>query len=393
MNKFTKISLLTALSLASVSSSALAANSLTDAFSNGKTKGALKSYYFIRNYDQSTTKDASIWVNGGYLNYVTDDFKGLKLGATLQTTHVGSIDDDSSKFSGTMDASGSILSESYIEYKFNNTIFKGGRQYINLPLINGSGSRMIKESFEGYFLTNTDIPDTIVSLGKVTKYARRTDGVGDTGKFLNAKTGDHGTISLYIKNNSIKNLDLQVQYIHKSESNNSNDGVKVLYLASQYTIDSALKPFIAAQYFDSNYENNTTKDSSMYGFKTGITISDVNLLAGYTRTNDDGNVFHGIGENAYSSYTSSFVSSSPAYKAGTNTWLLSAGYNFGKLGTKLTYSSFNNPIDTADLKQTSLNLRYKITKNLNTFVDYSILDYGNNTNDYADIRLGMVYSF
>ena len=70
---------------------------------------------------------------------------------------------------GDLDAKGAVLSESYLQYDLYKTRFKGGRQHIVMPLIANSGSRMIKESFEGYFLSNTDLPDTTLSAGWVNR--------------------------------------------------------------------------------------------------------------------------------------------------------------------------------------------------------------------------------
>ena len=63
----------------------------------------------------------------------------MVLGATLQTSHVTSIDDKDGKTAGSMDAQGSVLSESYLQYTYDKTTFKGGRQFVTTPLLAGSG--------------------------------------------------------------------------------------------------------------------------------------------------------------------------------------------------------------------------------------------------------------
>jgi len=57
-----------------------------------------------------------------------------------------------------MAADGVVLSELSGQYDFYKTRFKGGRQHVVLPLIANSGSRLIKASIEGYFLSNTGLP-------------------------------------------------------------------------------------------------------------------------------------------------------------------------------------------------------------------------------------------
>ena len=68
-----------------------------------------------------------------------------------------------------MDAEGAILSEAYLQYDLYNTKFKGGRQHFSSPLVADSGSRVIKEAFEMYFLKNADIKDTEITAGWISK--------------------------------------------------------------------------------------------------------------------------------------------------------------------------------------------------------------------------------
>ena len=386
MKKIAKLSLLTSLSLCAFSVNSFAENTLQEAFSNGKIKGEVKSYYFAQSFD-GTKEDSSIWVNGGNLSYITDEFYGFKFASTFQTSHVASIDDKDGVTKKTMDASGSVLSQAYIDYKIKNTNFKLGRQYIKLPLINGSGSRMIKESFEAYFVTNKDIPNTLVSLGKVTKFQGRTDQEGNVGKFEDI--GEKGLYSLYVENKSIKNLKLRAHYT------NTKDEVSALYIDAKYKFDSKYKPYLAVQYYDTNYDSSSKKDNSLYGVKSGVSISNFGLFAGYTKAGGnegDDKVYKGIGSKV-ASFTSAGKTSSPAYEAGTKTWQLGLTHKLGNLKSKLRYSQFDNPAKNKDLNQTNLNLVYKFSKNLRAHFDFSILDYEDNTKDATDLRTKLIYSF
>jgi len=386
MKKIAKLSLIASLSLCSLSINALAENSLEEAFSNGKIKGEVKSYYFAQSFDGSK-EDSSIWVNGGNINYVTDEFYGFKFGTTFQTSHVASIDDKDSVTKKTMDASGSVLSEAYIDYKIKNTQFKFGRQYLKLPLVHGSGSRMIKESFEAYFVTNKDIPDTLISFGKVTKYQKRTDLNGNVGKFEDV--GEKGLYSLYVENKSIKNLKLRAHYT------DTKDEVAALYADAKYKFDSKYKPYLAVQYYDTNYDSASKKDNSLYGVKSGFKISNFGLFAGYTKAGGnegDDKVYKGIGGKV-ASFTSAGKTSTPAYEAGTKTWQVGLTHKLGNLKSKLRYSQFDNPAKDKDLNQTNLNLVYKFSKTLRAHLDYSILDYEDDTKDSTDLRTKLIYSF
>lgn len=399
MKKNSKLSLITAVAVLGLTSSAYAADSISEAFSNGKLKGDIKSYYYAQTFDGTGKNDSSIWANGGSLNFVTDSYKGLVLGTTFQTSHIADKDDKDGKTKTTMDAQGSVLSESYLQYTFKNTTFKGGRQFVKTPLLAGSGSRLIKESFEAYLLVNTDLPNTTVIAGKVTKYQQRTDFTttapftsvnananGGPGEFM--KIGTDGIDTLYVKNTSIPNLAIQIQYA------NANKIADLIYLDAKYNIGSG---YIAAQYYDTDYDAATTKDNSLYGLKAGVKVSGVDLFAGYTSS--DGNagdaaVVRGLGQGAYAHYTATTkTAGASAFNAGAESWQVGAGYAFGNLKTKLRYSTFDQLAANSDLDEITVNLEYKFTKELKAQLDYSILDYENNSNDATDLRSRLIYSF
>ena len=383
MKKFTRLSLIAAIAVSGFSANAFAADSISEAFKNGTLKGALKSYYFAQSFDDSATKDSSIWVNGGSLNYVTAPYNGLVLGATLQTSHVTSIDDESDKTKGTLDASGSVLSESYVEYTYDNTIIKGGRQFVSTPMIAGSGSRLIKESFEAYLIKNTDLHDTTIVAGLITKYQKRTDGDGNVGKFN--KIGNDGIQTVYVKNTSISNLDVKFQY-----ADFVDDQVN-LYFDTKYDFGPA---YVSAQYLDTNYDDGAIESGSLFGLKVGTKISSVDLFAAFTSSDDKGDIFHGIGGGSFSQYTSTTKSSGEdALKADTDAWQIGAGYTYKKLKMKARYSSFDRAEDNKDLEEITLNFEYKFNKTLTAQVDFSILDYEADNADKTDLRTRIIYSF
>ncbi len=383
MKKIAKLSLATAIAITGFTSSVYAADSISEAFSNGKVKGSVKSYYFAQDFDGAGKNDSSIWANGGSLNFVTDSYKGLVLGTTFQTSHIASIDDKDNKTVGTMDAQGSVLSEAYLQYTYDNTTFKGGRQFISTPLLAGSGSRLIKEAFEAYLVVNTDISDTTLVAGVITKYQTRTDGAGDVGNF--DKIGTDGVRTIYVKNKSIANLTVQAQYADVV------DTAVDIYVDAKYDFGPV---YVASQYYNTNYDAAGTQDSSMYGLKVGGNINALDLFAGYTSTDDDGDVLRGLGQAAYAQYTATTkTAGASAFTAGTDAWQVGAGYKFGALKTKVRYTSFDLPTANADLDETTLNLEYKFTKALTAQLDYSILDYENDANDATDLRSRIIYTF
>ncbi len=208
-----KLSLVAVIALSSLSINSQA-NSLEDTLKKGTFKGQLKSYYF--NKDTKTAQSADILMAGGLFSYVTGDFYGSSIGATVQSAYKLTNDDTTdSQFAGDMDTSDSRFSEIYFNYKINKTSIKFGRQFIGTPLLAGSGSRIVREAFQGTTITNNDLEKTSITLINVNKFQARTDGNGDIGKFNKdfntVGVGgffrlNDGANSIYIKNNSFNSL-------------------------------------------------------------------------------------------------------------------------------------------------------------------------------------------
>ncbi len=385
------------------------ANSLRDVFAKGTVSGSLKSYYYAETFETSAKKDSDIWANGGNLKYETGQFYGVRVGAEFQASFIGYKDDKSGVTKGSMDASGAVLSESYLQYDLYKTRFKGGRQHINLPLIANSGSRLIKESFEGYFITNTDLPDTTIDVGWVRKYQTRTDqtsyadnwfveydtnGTGRPGDFYDV--GDDGVLSLYFKNSTVKNLAIQAHYTDVF------DEVAGLYADAKYTFaEVTTSPYLAGQYYYTNYDDSAKDNNYLFGFSGGLNVVGVDLFAGYTKAGGsagDTRVYRGLGQAAYYQYTTTTkTAGAAAFEADTKSYQVGVGYKYQKAFTSmLRCTRFDSPIDNADLDEYTLNLAYNfggMFEHLSVAVDFSILDYENDSKDATDLRTRLVYSF
>ncbi|NCC11516.1 MAG: outer membrane porin, OprD family, partial [Bacteroidia bacterium] len=333
--------------------SSFAADTLADAFKNGTVKGQLKAWYFDRtNEDAATNKNANVLALGVELNYVTDSLYGFYAGATFQGAAQPWIEDDAeAKFRTDMHASGAVLSEAYLGYKLGKTDVKVGRQYISTPLVNGSGSRIFKESFEGVVLVNTDLPQTTLFAGYVDKFQGRTSAVmgdadGDEPSFKHrAVFGNAGTFrfdnayTAGVINKSISNLTLTAQYVLTNDVETVNRAtqagdVDVYYAEAGYVLP--MSNFKLG--FDANYRaSRTDKDVDMDGYYTAARIS-LKDLAGfgasfaYGTTSNKDLVILGAG-NGPSTYTGSLIrASTETARANTDSYLFTATYDLSKVG-------------------------------------------------------------
>lgn len=296
MKNIAKLSLVTAISLTSVTTCLSANETLADAFTNGKIKGEIKSVYSNSNFLGKSTSD-DITTIGGSLGYKTGDFYGFSAGATFQASHVISDDNNNNVFSSDLDASGAVLSEAYLEYKLSNTTAKVGRQYIYTPLVSTaidgkSSESLLKDSFEAYLLTNSDIPNTTIVAGYVDKYQGKTNANTDMGDFDNFEDGAY---TLYVKNNSVENLELQAQYLDVDAINSNNDRNNI-YLQADYKIGLHT---ISAQYLSSKDESkgSSLEDGELYGVKASgaLGIGKLGYIVAFNSSTKDGDVNLGAG--------------------------------------------------------------------------------------------------
>ena len=372
-------------------SNAFAADTLLDAFKNGKVSGELRAYYFDRDTGVANPAiyttgsigkgDSSIFNTGIVLGYITDSLYGFKLGATFQSNYAPFASDDAKNvFAGSdMYGSGAVLSEAYINYKIGKTDIKIGRQFIGAPispLVWNSGSRMIKESFEGATVINKDLPDTTLMAGYITKFQARTttaiDGynigtktvLGSDSKIPDfekiifitkgagsavkqssgryAKSGStfsfDGAYTASIINTSIPSLTLTGQYLQINDIANIADA-SVYYTEANYLLPVGNLKWA----FDVMFRGSTTDDAldaynlegTYIGVRTGIKEwNGLGATIAYGQTSKDDAVLGGMGNGIYTYTTTLIRGPGNSLDKNSKGWLFELTYDFEKVGVK-----------------------------------------------------------
>lgn len=341
-----------ALIVMGLTTSSFASDTLEDAFKQGKVTGEIRAYYFERD---TGIKDANILATGLMLNYVTDSFKGFKVGTTFQSSSTPFADEDAKAlFIRDMWAQGAQLSEVYVAYTLGKSEAKVGRMYLSTPLIAGSGSRLIRESFEGASIINTDIPSTTLGAVYIDKFQARTNRAGDIGTF--AQYGD-GVYSLYAINKSIEGLTIMGAWAQ------INDYNKVLKTALDADLDiyateiiyehkmGAFGYTLSGQYWFNKYNSvsaGTDDTINGYGLKAGASYADLSGYLAYSKISDDtvaaNQLLHGVGNGSDLIYTNSLISSYN-YDPDMKAYAVNLEYALtqsAKIGTLYTYTDTKN---------------------------------------------------
>jgi hypothetical protein len=219
----------------------------------------------------------------------------------------------------------------------------------------------------------------------VTKYQGRTDGNEDAPSF--EKLGD-GVYSVYVTNNSIKNLSLAGQYVNAKNllANNTKD-VSIYYLNAEYDFNIFK---LGAQYYGSDDNGAANNDGNLYALKASTNIAGLSLAASYSEVSEDGGVdaWH-LGNGADYIYTWSWYAGS-RYSADMKATKLEAGYTFtDKLSANVLHTSWKTSTSSTT-RETDFIVDYKASKDLSFRLLHGQLD--NAGNEYQS-RLYASYKF
>ena len=371
--KLAKLSLAAIVVAGLASSSFAASTTLEDAFKNGKVTGELKAYYFA-NENADNERD-SIFTTGVLLNYKTDTLYGFGLNLTAQGSASPFADKGGKEdYAGSMYGSGAQFSEAYLSYTLGKTTALVGRMFLDTPLVATSGSRVVKDAFEGAALINTDLPNTTLIAGYVQKGQDRTDNDGNIGKFTKYfATGslsrgqlpvpaDDGAYTLAVINKSVAGLTLTAAYA------NVIDIAQVAYAEALYEGKAGEIGYtLGGQYyynkFDSSLSAGIDDSINSYAFKAGMSFKGINGTVAYSQTSDDnvvvGDLVSGLGNGADLLYTDAVIAS-PGYTRDTKAYLADLNYDVtaaANLGAR--YVETDNSFTDEKASYTSLYGSYK----------------------------------
>ena len=387
MKKVIKLGLMATLALGYTS--AFSAQSLASAFEEGKVSGEIKSQYFQK---EVSNEKVSIWTNGGNLSYVTGDYYGFKSGVTLQASTVTAsyLDNAPTAYNKDQNVSGAVLSQAYLQYSISNTTGKIGRQDSSTTLVEGSGSRIFKESFEGVVISNTDISNTTIVAAYVDKEQYRTNiasGGTEVKEVSDFEQIQDGAYTVYVNNKSIKDLTVDAQYALINSDTHTADDTKAFYAAGSYN----LSPFtIETQTYQTDNGNAVNSKGSAYGVNLLGNFDKLSLGVAYSIVDKDANIINGIGNGADYLYTGTWIYGG-IYDADTNAYKLSAGYKITTdLSFDLNYGAWKTGTNPT-ASETDFITTYTFNENFST--KFVLATYDNLADESYRTRLYASYKF
>ncbi|MFT7005439.1 MAG: imipenem/basic amino acid-specific outer membrane pore [Sulfurimonas sp.] len=389
--------------------SSVGANEFSDVMSNGTFKGQIK----VDSYTKSTgTLDqTSLLMMALRLNYVTDNFYGFSAGASSQTaTAPGSNSSESlAMFKGNVVgigqySEGTVLSESYLKYKFNKTSVKAGRQYLYMPLIQHAISRIVKQSFSGVTAMDKSLPDTTIRGAYINMVQSCATSDGDIADFEPLDDDNNKAYAISALNKSVKGLSLTGAF---GEYQNN---YSIFQGEADYKIElGALKYNVALKHAQTTNDDSdrgnpyftTAKiGAAMKGFGGYLAYSNVSTEEATTAQQmGQYQARHGVAGAATKLsglYTNTYINASDFYDSKQK----GIGLYYKRPGVvvQLRYTDVDITYDDISGDYSDYNTKmfrgvYKFTKDLIGICIYERSDKKDSDDSKEELRLRLVYNF
>ncbi|WP_456369753.1 OprD family outer membrane porin [Thermodesulfatator atlanticus] len=273
-----------------------AAETIGEALKAGKVNGEFKLWYQTNDKEPNDLfdKENSFFDAGLRLSYASDSWKGASLKLSFYA-----VDDliaysnfaNKSMIRPNADETATWLGEAYINYAYQNTSLKLGRQNFKSPLVNSDAWPIFPNNFQGITLQNKDLPQTNVVLGWFFKERRLKQE--DFKDFL----GDDGVMFIGLVNKTIPHVAISAYY-YKADLNGEYDWqgkAYVGYVDSFYADikakfvfpENSLNLSLAAQYLRVDPKESGYDATDAYGVKLGLAYQKkMGLLLAYASVDD-----------------------------------------------------------------------------------------------------------
>jgi len=269
-----------------------AESSISDIFKNSTVSGQIRAGYIYVDPDHAMLPDQYTTAIGGQLKYKTAEYYGFSLGAAFYTSHalLGlSGDRKEGKFNEELadNTHYDILSEAYINYRYQDFNLCVGRQLIDTPYADSDDIRMTPNTFEGVVAN--------YGMGNITllgAYLTRWQGPDATYEFEDLIEGKEGVVMLGA---TYSNSDLEggLWYYH------ADDTADIIYfdITDTYQFSTGFNLKGALQAAHQHEVNHSGIESSLLGAMAEVSYKGLTCGIAYDKVfvDNDKIYFSGFG--------------------------------------------------------------------------------------------------
>ena len=410
----------------------------------GTVFGQSRTFYIDRTYKGSIENNRNSLATGGYIGYKSPDFHGLSVTAALYGVYGFDIHDEDAEVAGSSSYDPALygdrfknylfLGEAYLNYTYENTMLKVGRQKLDTPLAGADDARMLPNLFEAAVVTNSDLKDTTLIAAHITKESVGTFGnvypttspsllslaiqsgygygykLGTNGEFaemgeiaLGAGNDTAGVTALAAIYKGIDGVTLQAwdYYAH--------DILNALYLQADIgwncMFNDTVKMNASLQYINESDVGDALAgkvDSNYWGAKLSATYGNLSGYVAYSQTADSNGAENGgiiTPWGGMPAFTQGMVTRHQFF-SDTDSYKVAATYNFSEYKVKATayFASFDVGQSATyaaglDTKESGFDIIYQATEALQYRFRGNFPDDFGPTYDWDEYRFIINYNF
>jgi hypothetical protein len=268
------------------------------------------------------------------------------------------------------------MSQMWMAASLGKTTAKLGRMELDTPLLFTEKWNVIKNTFEGIVLLNSDLPDTTLVGAWVSKHngvfngytAALSTGLGQSDTPYGNFYG--GAYAAGIVNTSFENTTLQAWYYNIKSDTRTTGAVSVAGLSNGAVATNGLNETINALWLQADIKNladlvdlgvqyanvdgNTAgqADTDVWAVRVGGKVSDINLFAAYSSVSDFNdnteNTSGGFANTSTGDKTKIYTGAGSIYMDGvvtapdTDTWKIGASTKVADYALAANYTSASN---------------------------------------------------
>ncbi|MDD5406268.1 MAG: OprD family outer membrane porin [Sulfurovaceae bacterium] len=371
-----KISTVTALFLTLATFSN--ADTIAEAFKNGKWDGRMRFQYFYTDWEDASKDSANGKAIGGSIIYKTAPFYGFSVGAGLYTTQnaFGLTDPEDGATAttskdlfcrdiGCVYGDGfTTLAQFYMQYDISRSKIKAGEFLVTNPWITPNDTKMIPIAASGLDIVSNEIPNTTVQFDYINKIKERGESffgnlttTGDVPTKIASYYLTHDAPNVAIlgaKNKSIDNLELQGWAMYW------NDLVAQGQVEANYAFELGDEAIVTLggryiKQFDkgagdiikplaNNYDSDNSIDTSIIMGRAVVNYGRAKLLLAASKTDDGGDIIAPWRAFPTDGYTRSMTQTD--WNAGTKAYKAGFDYDWSDIiidgiTSSLSYSKYN----------------------------------------------------
>ncbi|MDD5401478.1 MAG: hypothetical protein PHQ93_09855 [Sulfurimonas sp.] len=368
-------------------------------FEEGKVSGNIRSMYAGYNIKKENENDIYATALGGYLKYETAELNGFSAATAFATSHdLGfATGDKGVKQNDELSSSAgkyTVLSEAYLNYKYDDFNFRAGRQVIDTPLANSDDIRMIQNTFEAY-IASYKFSNFNFMAGKLQKWQGYDAGLNDGW----VKTGKDAT---YFSGAAYADDIIEASGWYYNITKLTNAAYFDTTL--KYEINSDVSGTGAVQYLNESEIGLSGTKADIYGALVKLSAYGVTLSAAYNKSQKKAGKasFRGFGSGALFTNMDTMILDEIANDRNAKAMVGGISYEIEKLSLTYAYGDFDGGSDATGKKahvvEQNIGLKYSVIEDKVLICAlYAVQEDKENStktdNDWNRFQVTVTYSF